>query len=278
MKYWLFKSEPFKWSWDQQKAKGDAGEEWDGIRNYQARNNMREMKIGDRGFFYHSQSEKAVVGIVEVIAESHPDSTTDDDRWDCVDIKAVAPMPKPVTLAMCKDEPRLAEAETLPEAEEGLRAIFLAAQGDANAYAAERLQEVFRVAGRALALSEAFPVEGSVSSRAGPHEGPWYRRLQRAVASREDPDVGSACQFADLQRILSRQVERDIPSDSRDAEHVEFWRGQRQQDRHGVVLARVSVDDDGACHQPTLSSWRGNVKRPAPAKTRFRRSQNAHKT
>ncbi|MEO1197497.1 MAG: EVE domain-containing protein [Pseudomonadota bacterium] len=109
MRYWLFKSEPSTWSWDQQVAKGDLGEEWDGVRNYQARNMMRAMAVGDRGFFYHSQSEKAVVGIVEVIAESHPDSTTDDDRWDCVDIKAVAPMPKPVTLAMCKDEPRLAE-------------------------------------------------------------------------------------------------------------------------------------------------------------------------
>ncbi|MEL6517162.1 MAG: EVE domain-containing protein [Pseudomonadota bacterium] len=109
MRYWLFKSEPSTWSWDQQVAKGDLGEEWDGVRNYQARNMMRAMAVGDRGFFYHSQSEKAVVGIVEVIAESHPDSTTDDDRWDCVDIKAVAPMPKPVTLAMCKDERRLAE-------------------------------------------------------------------------------------------------------------------------------------------------------------------------
>ena len=109
MKYWLFKSEPSTWSWEQQVAKGDVGEEWDGVRNYQARNIMRAMTLGDRGFFYHSQSEKAVVGIVEVIAESHPDTTTDDDRWDCVDIKAVAPMPKPVTLAMCKDEPRLAE-------------------------------------------------------------------------------------------------------------------------------------------------------------------------
>ncbi|MEO0701445.1 MAG: EVE domain-containing protein [Pseudomonadota bacterium] len=109
MRYWLFKSEPSTWSWDQQVAKGDLGEEWDGVRNYQARNMMRAMAVGDRGFFYHSQSEKAVVGIVEVIAESHPDSTTDDERWDCVDIKAVAPMPKPVTLAMCKDEPRLAE-------------------------------------------------------------------------------------------------------------------------------------------------------------------------
>ncbi len=107
MGYWLFKSEPSTWSWDDQVAKGDAGEEWDGVRNYQARNNMRAMKVGDRGFFYHSQSEKAVVGIVEVIAESHPDSTTDDERWDCVDIKAIEPVPVPVTLEMCKAEPRL---------------------------------------------------------------------------------------------------------------------------------------------------------------------------
>ncbi|MEL6888704.1 MAG: EVE domain-containing protein [Pseudomonadota bacterium] len=109
MKYWLFKSEPSTWSWDQQVAKGDAGEEWDGVRNYQARNFMRAMAVGDRGFFYHSQSEKAVVGIVEVIAEAHPDSTTDDERWDCVDIKAVGPVKTPVTLAMVKDDPRLAE-------------------------------------------------------------------------------------------------------------------------------------------------------------------------
>jgi predicted RNA-binding protein with PUA-like domain len=93
MRYWLFKSEPSTWSWDQQVAKGDAGEEWDGVRNYQARNFMREMAVGDLGFFYHSQSEKAVVGIVEVIAEAHPDSTTDDERWECVDIKAVEPCP-----------------------------------------------------------------------------------------------------------------------------------------------------------------------------------------
>ncbi len=108
MQYWLFKSEASTWSWDQQVAKGEAGEQWDGVRNYQARNNMRLMKLGDRGFFYHSQDEKAVVGVVEVCAEAHPDSTTDDPRWECVDIKAVGPMPKPVTLAMCKADPRLA--------------------------------------------------------------------------------------------------------------------------------------------------------------------------
>lgn len=109
MKYWLFKSEPSTWSWDQQVAKGDAGEEWDGVRNYQARNFMRDMAVGDRGFFYHSQTEKAVVGIVEVIAEAHPDSTTDDERWECVDIKAIAPVQTPVTLEMVKGDERLAE-------------------------------------------------------------------------------------------------------------------------------------------------------------------------
>ncbi|MEM7711911.1 MAG: EVE domain-containing protein, partial [Pseudomonadota bacterium] len=110
------KSEPSTWSWDQQVAKGDAGEEWDGVRNYQARNFMREMAKGDLGFFYHSQKEKSVVGIVEVIAEAHPDSTTDDDRWDCVDIKALRPMPTPVTLADVKAEPSLAEMALVRQA------------------------------------------------------------------------------------------------------------------------------------------------------------------
>ncbi len=109
MAYWLFKSEPDTWSWDQQVAKGAAGEEWNGVRNYQARNNMRAMKIGDRGFFYHSNIGKEIVGIVEVCATSHPDSTTDDPRWDCVDIKAVEPLKRPVSLDEIKAEPRLAE-------------------------------------------------------------------------------------------------------------------------------------------------------------------------
>ena len=109
MRYWLFKSEPSTWSWDQQKAKGQAGEEWDGVRNYQARNFMREMAVGDHGFFYHSQKDREIVGIVEVCAESHPDSTTDDDRWDCVDIRAVADMAEPVSLDEIKAEPRLSE-------------------------------------------------------------------------------------------------------------------------------------------------------------------------
>jgi predicted RNA-binding protein with PUA-like domain len=107
MARWLFKSEPFKWSWDMQKAKGKAGQEWDGVRNYQARNNMRAMQIGDLGFFYHSNEGLEVVGIVEVCALAHPDSTTDDARWECVDVRAVEDMPQPVKLDAIKANPKL---------------------------------------------------------------------------------------------------------------------------------------------------------------------------
>jgi len=109
MAYWLFKSEPGTWSWDEQVAKGAVGEEWDGIRNYQARNNMRVMKQGERGFFYHSIDEKRIVGIVEVIAEIHPDSTDGTGKWECVDVAAVEAMPNPVTLDQIKAEPTLAD-------------------------------------------------------------------------------------------------------------------------------------------------------------------------
>jgi predicted RNA-binding protein with PUA-like domain len=107
MAYWLFKSEPDAWGWDQQVAKGDAGEEWQGVRNYQARNNMRAMKRGDLGFFYHSNIGKAIVGIVEVIRESAQDSSTDDPRWDCVTLRALRPFLQPVTLDACKVQPGL---------------------------------------------------------------------------------------------------------------------------------------------------------------------------
>ncbi len=109
MRFWLFKSEPDAWSWDQQVAKGDAGEEWSGVRNYQARNFMREMALGDRGFFYHSQTDKAIVGLVEVCATVHPDSITDDARWECVDIRALRPVTTPVTLDRIKADPMLAD-------------------------------------------------------------------------------------------------------------------------------------------------------------------------
>jgi predicted RNA-binding protein with PUA-like domain len=107
MAYWLFKSEPDVFGWSHQLAKGNAGEEWTGVRNYQARNNMRAMKVGDLGFFYHSNIGKEIVGIVEVIRESAPDSTTEDPRWDCVVLCARRALPKPVSLEACKVEPGL---------------------------------------------------------------------------------------------------------------------------------------------------------------------------
>ncbi|UDF27875.1 UNVERIFIED_ORG: EVE domain-containing protein [Roseateles sp. XES5] len=109
MAFWLYKSEPFKWSWQMQKDVGSAGEEWTGVRNYQARNNMRAMKIGDKGFFYHSNEGLEIVGITEVCALSHPDSTAGEDpRWDCVDIRAVRDMPRPVSLRDIKANAKLA--------------------------------------------------------------------------------------------------------------------------------------------------------------------------
>lgn len=105
--YWLFKSEPDTWSWDQQKAKGKAGEEWTGVRNYQARNFMRSMKLGDMGFFYHSNEGREVVGIVEVCKLAHKDSTADVDTWECVDIRAVTDVPRHVTLDEIKADAKL---------------------------------------------------------------------------------------------------------------------------------------------------------------------------
>jgi predicted RNA-binding protein with PUA-like domain len=107
--YWLFKSEPDVFSWDMLKAKGRAGEEWSGVRNYQARNNMRAMRTGDLGFFYHSNIGLEIVGICQVSALAHPDSTSDDPRWECVDVTAVCDLPKPVALAAVKANPRLAK-------------------------------------------------------------------------------------------------------------------------------------------------------------------------
>ncbi|MDJ0511871.1 MAG: EVE domain-containing protein [Methyloceanibacter sp.] len=109
MAYWLMKSEPGTWSWEEQKKEGATGAEWDGVRNYQARNNMRAMKKGDLAFFYHSIGEKACVGIVKVVVEAHPDSTDTTGKWECVDVAAVEDLPKPVTLDEIKATPKLAD-------------------------------------------------------------------------------------------------------------------------------------------------------------------------
>ena len=107
MQYWLFKSEPGAWSWKDQVEADTA--EWDGVRNYQANNNMKEMNKGDRGFFYHSVNEKQIVGVVEIVKEHYPDSTDKSGRFGMVDVKALFPVKKPVTLADIKAEPQLAD-------------------------------------------------------------------------------------------------------------------------------------------------------------------------
>ncbi len=105
MATWLFKSEPEAYSWDRLVKEKRTG--WSGVRNYQANNNMKAMKKGDRGFFYHSVSEKQIVGIIEVVDEHHPDPTDKTERFGMVAVKPVAAMPKPVTLEQIKADPRL---------------------------------------------------------------------------------------------------------------------------------------------------------------------------
>lgn len=105
--YWLVKSEPDAFSWDQQVANGV--EPWTGVRNHMAKNNLKAMKKGDRAFFYHSNIGKEIVGVVQVAREAYPDPTAESGDWVCVDMKAVGPMPKPVTLVDIKADPELAD-------------------------------------------------------------------------------------------------------------------------------------------------------------------------
>ena len=107
MAYWLLKSEPDTWSYDDQKKKGAKGDAWTGVRNFTARRHLQEMKKGDRAFFYHTGDEKAVVGIVEVLKEAYPDPTAKGEPWVVVDVKTVEALPKPVALAAIKAEPKL---------------------------------------------------------------------------------------------------------------------------------------------------------------------------
>jgi predicted RNA-binding protein with PUA-like domain len=109
MAFWLLKSEPDVFGWPHLLAKGDAGEEWSGVRNYQARNNMRAMQVGELAFFYHSNIGKEIVGVMEVIRTSAPDSTTDDPRWDCVMVRAKQAFKRGVGLEEIKHTPGLGE-------------------------------------------------------------------------------------------------------------------------------------------------------------------------
>lgn len=107
-RFWLLKSEPDVFSWEMQKSRGARGEVWDGVRNYLARNNMRAMRLGDLGFFYHSNEGKEIVGIVEVCALVHPDPGDTTGTWECVDVRAVCDMPRAVSLAAVKSSLALA--------------------------------------------------------------------------------------------------------------------------------------------------------------------------
>jgi predicted RNA-binding protein with PUA-like domain len=108
MAHWLLKSEPGTWSWDDQVKAGAKGTAWEGVRNHLAKKHLQAMKRGERAFFYHSGEEKQIVGIVEIIAEYRPDPSDKTGAFGLVDVKAVAPLPSPVTLAMCKAEKKLA--------------------------------------------------------------------------------------------------------------------------------------------------------------------------
>ena len=109
MNYWLVKSEPDSFGWDQQVKNGV--EPWTGVRNHRARTNLKAMRLGDRAFFYHSNQGKEIVGIVEVVREAYPDPTAASGPWVCVDMKAVEPVPQPVTLAAIKADPQFADFE-----------------------------------------------------------------------------------------------------------------------------------------------------------------------
>jgi predicted RNA-binding protein with PUA-like domain len=113
MNYWLVKSEPSTWSWDQQVAKGNKGEAWTGVRNHSAKLNMMKMKKGDLAFFYHSNEGKEIVGIVEIVREHYPDPTDASGKFVCVDIAARKPVKTPVTLVAVKAEAKLADMELL---------------------------------------------------------------------------------------------------------------------------------------------------------------------
>lgn len=113
MAHWLVKSEPSCWSWSDHMAKGV--ERWDGVRNHQAAKYLKAMAPGDRAFFYHSQTDKAVIGVLEVVSEAVPDPTDPAGRFVCVEFKAIAPLPCPVTLAEIKQDPRLADMALLKQ-------------------------------------------------------------------------------------------------------------------------------------------------------------------
>jgi predicted RNA-binding protein with PUA-like domain len=124
MAYWLVKSEPDAWSWEQQVKRGAKGEVWSGVRNFQARANLKAMKKGERAFFYHSNEGKEIVGIVEVVKESYPDPTDDTGKWIVVDFKAIEPLTTPVTLVSIKADPKVAGQQAVMQIDDPPAGVF----------------------------------------------------------------------------------------------------------------------------------------------------------
>ena len=137
MAYWLLKTEPEEFSWNDQVERGAKGETWSGVRNYIARGNLKKMKKGERAFFYHTGKEKQVVGIAEVIEEAYPDPTADGGGWVCVDMRAVEPLPRPVSLAEIKADPALKDM-----------ALVRYSRLSVSAVAPEAWQHILTLAGR----------------------------------------------------------------------------------------------------------------------------------
>ena len=125
MNYWLVKSEPSSWSWDQQVAKGAKGEPWTGVRNHTAKQNLEKMKKGDLAFYYHSNEGKEIVGIAEIIKEAYPDPTDKTEKFVCVDIKADKPLKTPVTLAAIKADKKLAEMDLVKYSRLSVQSVTL---------------------------------------------------------------------------------------------------------------------------------------------------------
>lgn len=170
--YWLLKSEPDVFSWEMCKARGEAGEPWTGVRNYLARNNMRAMRLGDLGFFYHSNDGLEIVGIVEVMRLAHPDPDDGTGTWECVDVKAVADVPRPVTLADVKANPKLAQMSLVTSMRLSVQPVTAAEwaevcrMGGLNAARFEAPPAVAEVSGAAQAATQPKPARSGKPARA----------------------------------------------------------------------------------------------------------------
>ena len=189
MAYWLLKTEPDAYSWDDQVKKGAKGDAWTGVRNFAARKNLQAMKKGDRAFFYHTGDEKQVVGIVEIIKEAYKDPTDEKGVFDAVDTKAVAPVPKPVTLAAIKAEPKLKSMVLVREARLSVQAVsdeewkLVCKMGGVKGYPGEPIRSSPMLATTCARIARGARASGGASAT---------RRTSPACRSRRPPPRSGA--------------------------------------------------------------------------------------